>query len=131
MPPAPTRPGDRAFSVAAMRYPSQGAASRAYERMMPALRRWRGGQDSLYRCVLDGQPTVVALCWGATAARMAEVAALPWGEGAEPVVLPLSVVQQLAQRSQGSMPQRPGRTRHVARGPTGRVLSDRELPTDD
>lgn len=126
-----TPPGDRAFSVAAMRYHSHSAASRAYERLMPEFARWRKGEDSLLRFAVDGEPTVAVLCWDPTAQRLNEIAALPWGDEGEPVLLPPSIVQQLAERSLRAMPERPGRTRRVFRGPTGQVLSDRELPTDD
>jgi hypothetical protein len=115
----------QSFSVTALRYPSQGAAACAYERVMAEFRGWHSG-DSLYRFALDGEPTVAVLSWTPTGEHLAAIAALPWGEG-QPVALPASITQELAQSSLKAAPKRPGRTRRIFRDPAGTVLSDREL----
>jgi hypothetical protein len=118
------------FSVVAMSYRSNGASSRAYERVLRSFRAWPGSGDSFYRCSVAGAPTLVILSWTPTDEHLAAVACLPWGEG-EPVVLPVDVRQRLAQRSLEAAPQRPHTIRRVYRDPTGRVIRDHEFPETD
>jgi hypothetical protein len=112
-----------------MRYQSHGGAARAYERVISKLTARRSSGDSAYRCLIAGRPTVAVLSWNPTPEHLAAVAALPWGEG-ESVIVPARIGQQLAARSLQAAPQLPNRIRRVFRDPTGRVLSDRELPDD-
>lgn len=89
-------------------YPSHGVAARAYERVLDSFTACRTNGDSAYRFQLGDRFVVAVLSWRPTPEHLAAIAALPWGEG-EPVIMPASSGQQLAQRSLQAAPQQPGK----------------------
>jgi hypothetical protein len=122
--------GEPVFSVVALRYRSNGAAARAYERVLRSFCVWEDSGDSLYRCVVAGAPTLVVVSWAPTDEHLAAVASLPWGDG-EPVVLPMIVRQELAQRSLEARPKSPSTIRRIFRDATGRVIGEHEMPAGE
>lgn len=122
-------PEPPAFAVTAMPYRRNKDAAAAFERLQPLVVRWNGVGDSLYRCTVNGAPTVAILTWRPTGEHLAAIATLPWGAD-KPVALPSEVCQQLAARSQQASPKRERTIRRVYRDPTGAVLRDAELPDE-